>query len=179
MNCANMPLSASGSILRAQYASARGDIPEAISAYQSLLGAYPDDPAGLNNMAIMYTASGDNVKAASYFKTGYGQRKMGCGGGRQSCRYRCFTLDNPTDAKKYIDLSAAVSNGTDTPLLGNQAIYAFETGDSSWKRSALADEQPSGWISAGRGPQRYELHAGVACGGQSCQPSTERGMLLK
>jgi class 3 adenylate cyclase/tetratricopeptide (TPR) repeat protein len=132
--------------IAAQYASARGDIPEAISAYQSLLAAYPRDPAGLNNMAIMYTASGDNVKAASYFRQVTDSAKWDVAAD-DNLAGSLLTLDNPTDAKKYNDSSAAVSNGTDTPLLGNQAIYAFETGDSSWKRSALAENsRPDGFL---------------------------------
>jgi hypothetical protein len=102
----------------------------------------------------MYTASGDNVKAASYFKQVTDSAKWDVAAD-DNLAGTLLSLDNPTDAKKYIDLSVAVSNGTDTPLLVNQAIYAFETGDSSWKRSALADNS------------RPDGHAGVICGGEN------------
>jgi tetratricopeptide (TPR) repeat protein len=131
--------------ISAQFASAKGDLPAAIASYQTLLTAYPRDPAGLNNMAIMYTTAGNNSKAASYFKQVTDTAHWDVAASDNLAgTYLC--LDNPDEAKKYIDASAAVSNGTDTPLLVNQADYAFETGDSSWKQSALADNsRPDGF----------------------------------
>jgi class 3 adenylate cyclase/tetratricopeptide (TPR) repeat protein len=131
--------------ISAQYANSRGDLPGGIAAYKSLLGAYPHDPAGLNNLAIEYTSIGDQVQAASYFKQVVDSAKWDVAA-VDNLAATLLTIDNPTEAKKYIDSSAAVSSGTDTPLLVNQAVYAFETGDSSWKRSALADNsRPDGF----------------------------------
>ncbi len=131
--------------ISAQYANSKGDFPEAIAAWQSLLAAYPHDPAGLNNMAIMYTNVGDNFKAASFFKQVTDSAKWDVAA-TDNLAGSMLSLDDPAEAKKYIDASAAVSTGTDTPLLVNQAIYAFETGDSSWKRAALAEtSRPDGF----------------------------------
>ena len=131
--------------ISAQYASAVGDIPGTVAAYQTLLSAYPRDPSGLNNLAITYTSSGDNEKAAVYFKQVVDTARWDVAAS-DNLAGTMLCLGNPAEAKKYIDASAAVSNGSDTPLLANQLAYAFETGNPSWKHIPDADNsRPDGF----------------------------------
>jgi class 3 adenylate cyclase/tetratricopeptide (TPR) repeat protein len=118
--------------ITAQLSSARGDLPDTIAGYQTLLAAYPRDPSGLNNIGIIYGESGDNEKAASYYKKVTENSPWDLAAD-DNLAGTLLQLGRPGEAKKYIDASAAASTGTDTNLLVEQALYAYEMGDASWK----------------------------------------------
>ena len=131
--------------IAAQYANSKGDLPGSISGYQALLTAYPNDPAGLNNIAIMYVYTGDEPKAATYFKQVADAEHWDVAAD-DNLAASYLSLDDTADAKRYIDFSAAVSHGTDTPLLINQMVYAFENG-VSWKPYVdVAEARPDGFL---------------------------------
>jgi class 3 adenylate cyclase/tetratricopeptide (TPR) repeat protein len=131
--------------ITAQLGNEKGDIPGAIAAFQALLTAYPDDPAGLNNLAIMYVVSGDEHKAAGYFKQVADAEHWDVAAD-DNLAAAYLSLDDTSDANRYIDFSAAVSRGTDTPLIANQLVYAVETG-GSWKAYIdAADSRPDGFL---------------------------------
>ncbi len=57
-----------------------------------------------------------------------------------------FQLGKSAEAKTYIDKIAVTANTADTSLISNQVIYAFETGDPSWKQLANAGRaRPDGY----------------------------------
>lgn len=119
--------------IAAQLASAKGDIPGSIEAYQRLLTAYPKDASGLNNIGIMYQSEGDGAKAAEYYKKVVETSSWDFVA-LDNLAGTLLSIDQPSDAKKYIDASLATASGSNTQSLDNQAAYAFEMGDPSWKR---------------------------------------------
>ncbi len=54
--------------IAAAYASAKGDLPSSIASYESLLAAYPNDAAGLNNIAGAYQYGGTWIRQWSITK---------------------------------------------------------------------------------------------------------------
>jgi len=132
--------------ITAQYASSKGDLPGTIEAYQALLTAYPNDPAGLNNIGIAYTNIGDPLKSVDYYKRVADTEPWDIASD-DNVAGALLCVDRPEDAKKYIAFSTSVSNGTDTPLIVNQALYAYETGSAPWKSLAgSADSRPDGYL---------------------------------
>jgi class 3 adenylate cyclase/tetratricopeptide (TPR) repeat protein len=131
--------------ITAQLGNAKGDLPSSIAGFQALLTAYPNDPSGLNNIAIMYVLTGDEPKAAGYFKqVADAEPWFATADDNLAASYLC--QDDTADAKKYVDFSAAVAHGTDTPLLDNQLVYAVETGGSWNSYIDAADSRPDGFI---------------------------------
>jgi len=129
----------------AQFGNAKQDIPGAIAGYQALLTAYPKDPAGLNNIAINYMFEGDEPKAAEYFKQAADTSHWDVAAD-DNLAASYLAMDDTVHAKKYIDFSAAVFRGTDTELIANQLVYAFETG-AQWKAYVdAAEARPDGFL---------------------------------
>jgi class 3 adenylate cyclase/tetratricopeptide (TPR) repeat protein len=134
--------------ITAQVASSKGNIPDTIQGYQALLGAYPHDPAGLNNIGIIYTNAGDPEKSIDYYKQVADNEHWDIAAD-DNLAGELLSIDRMAEAKKYIDYSASVSNGADTPLIVNQALYAFESGSPTWKSfDGSADTRPDGYLLA-------------------------------
>jgi len=131
--------------ITATFAMNQDDFPDGVEGYKALLNAYPNDPAALNNLGILYSLMGDNAQAVVYYKqVAENQRWDISADDNLSGSY--LYLDDPANAKKYIDASAAVSTGNDSQLLANQAVYAFERGDPSWANaSTTADSLSDGF----------------------------------
>jgi class 3 adenylate cyclase/tetratricopeptide (TPR) repeat protein len=120
------------------------DVPGTIQGYQALLAAYPRDPAALNNLGVAYVFIGEFPKAIGYIKQVVDLDKWD-DGATDNAALNYLYMDDPTSAKKYIEASAAVTNGNDTTLFVAQMIYAYETNDPSWRNSHLADNLPDGF----------------------------------
>jgi class 3 adenylate cyclase/tetratricopeptide (TPR) repeat protein len=132
--------------ITAQHASANGDVPATIEGYQALLTAYPNDPAGLNNIGIAYTNAGDPIKSVAFYKRVADTATWDISAD-DNVAGALLCIDRPEEAKKYIDFSASVSNGTDTPLIVNQVLYAYETGSTPWKSFVgSTDSRPDGYL---------------------------------
>jgi class 3 adenylate cyclase/tetratricopeptide (TPR) repeat protein len=132
--------------ITAQYASTKGDIPGTIEGYQALLTAYPNDPAALNNIGIIYTNAGDSLKSVHYYQQVADTEPWDISSD-DNVAGTLLCLDRPQDAKKYIAFSTSVNTGVDTPLIVNQALYALETGSAPWKSYAgSADSRPDGYL---------------------------------
>ncbi len=137
--------------IAAQLAYAKGNLPQAISAYKELLEGYPRDTSGLNNSGLLFQQAGDNVKAASYL-----QRSVEIAPWNRTSKDNLagalLAADGAAQARQYLEQSEAASKGSDTNLLQNQAEYAFETGDPDWRRYLVkAGTLPDGFILAGVG----------------------------
>lgn len=131
--------------IEATFAYVKGDIPGSISAYQSLFAAYPNDPAGLNNIANIFFTAGDSEKAVSYYKKAIASapwNAVPC----DNLAGMLLQTDRSTEAKTYIDRIAATAYTSDTAFISNQVIYAFETGDPAWRQLASAGRtRPDGY----------------------------------
>jgi class 3 adenylate cyclase/tetratricopeptide (TPR) repeat protein len=135
--------------IAAQLAYAKGNLPQAISVYRDLLQAYPLDSSGLNNTGLLYQQAGDNMKAANYLEKSVENAPWNVTS-KDNLSGALLAVDGAAQARQYLEQSAAVSKGTDSNLLQNQAEYAFETGDSDWRRYLVkADTLPDGFILAG------------------------------
>jgi len=148
----------------ATLASNKNDIPGTIAGYQAMLSAYPNDPAALNNLGNVYSTVGDNLKAAEYYKQVVTQASWNTSSD-DNLALAYLPLDDPADAKKALDASAAVFNGSDTTLLLSQMSYAYETGSNSWRTfSSVADTLPDGFILLGQLSGLYYFQGSSAQG---------------
>ena len=137
--------------IAAQLAYAKGNLPQAISVYKDLLQAYPLDSSGLNNTGLLYQQAGDNRKAATYLEKSVETAPWNVTS-KDNLSGVLLAVDDAVSARPYLEQSAAVSKGTDSNLLQNQAEYAFETGDPDWRRFLVkTDTLPDGFILAGSG----------------------------
>ena len=136
---------------------AKGDIPGSFAAYQTMLAAYPNDAAGLNNSATEYQNSGDIEKAVSNFKKLIAVAPWDLVA-IDNLTNLLLQIDRTTEAKTFIDKLSALSNTADTSQISNQVVYAFETGDPSWKQMASAGStRPDGFQIDGQVSNNYYL----------------------
>jgi tetratricopeptide (TPR) repeat protein len=141
------------------------DVPGTIAGYQAMLAAYPNDPSALNNLGNIYSSIGDNLKAAEYFKKNTVLNPWNATS-IDNLAGAYIPLDDPTDAKKYLDLSATVTNASDdTVFLTNRMFYLYATGDSSWRTfSSVADTLPDGFQLYAAAGSLYYLQGSMADG---------------
>ncbi len=123
--------------ITAELYSLRGDLPNAISAFQTLLASYPNDVSAINNLAITYENEGNYLKTGEYF-TQISEKAPWDIAGLDNLSQLDLEIGDVAAARKLIDRSAAVTSGSDTNLLVSQAIEAFETGNPAWKSFASA-----------------------------------------
>jgi eukaryotic-like serine/threonine-protein kinase len=119
--------------IEAQLFEARGNLPAAIAANQSLLKIYPQDADALASMGKLYTEAGDEVRAAPYFQRAVDAAPWDRAAADQLAG-TWLVLNNTSKAKEAMDASAALSMGSNSNLESNRVFYAFETGDADWKR---------------------------------------------
>lgn len=131
--------------IEAQLFEARGNLPAAIAANQSLLKIYPQDADALASMGKLYTEAGDEVRAAPYFQRAVDASPWDSAAADQLAA-TWLVLNNTTKAKQAIDASAALSTGFNANLESNRVFYAFETGDADWKRFAPNKDLPDSFI---------------------------------
>jgi class 3 adenylate cyclase/tetratricopeptide (TPR) repeat protein len=132
--------------ITAELYSLRGDLPNAISAFQTLLVSYPNDVSAINNLAITYEDAGNYPKTGEYFKQIPEKAPWDIAGLDNLAQLYLQTGDVEA-ARKLIERSAAVSSGNDTNLLVSQAVEAFETGNPAWKTFASAGlTRPDGFV---------------------------------
>jgi len=132
--------------ITAQLYSSRGDIPNTIAAFQLVLASYPRDPSSLNNLGIIYGSAGDTEKAISYYEKVVDTSPWDIAADDNAAG-TLLQLGRTAEARKYLDASAAASSGNDTNLIADQAVYAFTTGDPSWRRFASSGvNRPDGFL---------------------------------
>jgi class 3 adenylate cyclase/tetratricopeptide (TPR) repeat protein len=165
--------------IEATLALAKGDIPGTLTAYQSLLEAYPNDPAGLNNSANTFQNAGDPEKAVAYYKKLIATAPWDMVASDNLAGVLLQT-DRSTEAKTYIDKIAATAYTSDTSFIGNQIIYAFETGDPSWRQLAsTGSERPDAFTLDQQVSDNYYLLGSLTEGRNAALRSSQSALRAK
>ncbi len=118
--------------IEGEYAQGKGDIPGTLRAWMSLQADYPKDTDALVDMGYAYTAMGDIEKSVFYTKQDV-EIEPSDSVGLSNMALDLLAIDNPTEAKKYIDKLVSINSGYDPFVPVVQAQYAFEAGNNSWK----------------------------------------------
>ncbi len=165
--------------IEATLAYVKGDIPGTIAAYQSLLEAYPNDPAGLNNSANAFQIAGDPEKAVTYYKKLIATAPWDMVAS-DNLAGMLLQIDRSTEAKTYIDKIAATAYTSDTSFISNQIIYAFETGDPSWKQLAsTGSERPDAFTLDQQVSDNYYLLGSLTEGRNAALRSSQSALRAK
>ncbi len=165
--------------IEATLALVKGDIPGTIAAYQSLLQAYPNDPAGLNNSANAFQTAGDPEKAIAYYKKLIATAPWDMVASDNLAGI-LLQIDRSTEAKTYIDKIAATAYTSDTAFISNQIIYAFETGDPSWKQLAsTGSERPDVFLLDQQVSDNYYLQGSLTEGRNAALRSSQSALRAK
>ncbi len=165
--------------IEATLAYVKGDIPGTIAAYQSLLEAYPNDPAGLNNSANAFQTAGDPEKAIAYYKKLIATAPWDMVASDNLAGV-LLQIDRSTEAKSYIDKIAATAYTSDTSFISNQIIYAFETGDPTWKQLAsTGSERPDAFTLDQQVSDNYYLMGSLTEGRNAALRSSQSALRAK
>ena len=118
--------------IEGEYAQGKGDMPGSLQAWKSLQTDYPKDTDALVDMGVAYTSMGDIEQSLFYMKQDV-EIEPADSIGLDNVIGDLLAIDNPAEAKKYIDKLTSLNSSYNFYLYVVQAQYGFETGDNSWK----------------------------------------------